>query len=232
MPDPNFQQVIENARTFLSDIEKSLSESTRNKENLKFSFLIGNFYEFYESWERFNFSFYDKFTPPEDIETKIRSILSLIRTMVLQNDAYLWKEYIKEGINTIKEIKSLITRRIAQDDVITKKIATNRAIRYIVEVNSAIQDYESKFSEKFDPSIVSDLNLLMRSIEHRLSIKMVIEDQDKNLCSIKIESIDADKILDLYEEIKKLPRNSKERKKKKALLKIWTDIFDKETNKK
>jgi hypothetical protein len=230
MTEPDFEKVIAQTRSFLQDTKMSLE--TNAGEPIKFSSLVGNFYEFYEDWEMFNYNFDEKFKAPEDIEIEIKSILSFIRNTILQDDPILWREYVHEGIQVLREIKSFIQPGFSSSSKAFKNKTTGRIIKYVFEVDAAIKDYEAKFHEKFNPSVVSDVNLIVRSIEHKLNLKLSIEDQDKKLCTIKVDCIDADKILDLYEEIQKLPRNSKERKRKKQILKIWSDVFDKETNKK
>jgi len=230
MTEPDFEKVIAQTRSFLQDTKMSLE--TNAGEPIKFSSLVGNFYEFYEDWEMFNYNFDEKFKAPEDIEIEIKSILSFIRNTILQDDPILWREYVIEGLRVLREIKSSIQPGFKSASKSFKNRTTGKIIKYIIEVDAAIKDYESKFHEKFNPSIVADVNLVIRAIEYKLNIKLSIEDQDKKLCTIKVDCIDADKILDLYEEIQKLPRNSKERKRKKEILKIWSDVFDKETNKK
>jgi len=230
MLEPDFKKAIEQARMFLKDVKTSLEKSDRR--SIDFSFLVKSFYEFYEDWEIFNYTFHENFSSPDDIEINIKHILYDIRSSVLQDDHILWEEYIREGISVLQDIKSSIDFTFYNTSPEFRSKAIDRIIRYIMEVDSAIKEYDKKFPGNINLSIAGDLNLVIKAIEYKLSLKLAIESKDKNLSSINIDFIDADRILDLYEEIEKLPKNSKERRKKKKILKIWTDIFNRETNKK
>jgi hypothetical protein len=227
MPSPDFEKVIDQTRTFLSDMEKSLIS---NKDPARLSHLVGDFYEFYEEWEMFNVKFSDEFKTPEDIPIKIKYILKSIRAILLGDKQILWEEYVQEGMDVLRRIKN----NLPADCTSNQKFLKDRhrfigkTIQHILEITDAIEDYEQRFHEKFNPSMCSDLNMLIRAMENKVKSKFIIEAQDKNLVSIQVDTITSDKLLDLYEEIKRISGNTKEKRKKKELLKIWTKIFNEE----
>lgn len=154
---------------------------------------------------------------PDEIEEKLVSVGQKLTHQSLGNDLNSWYELIRSGIDEFVSHfdPEYINQEIDANE--TDRLELRKTItRYTTAIEKTISDYEKKFGSTFDPAL-KDL-YEKKKAELAKTFGIYIGQNEKPLgVPVDIQTIDPDKVLDLYEEIKNMPEGDERQEKIKQL---------------
>ena len=142
---------------------------------------------------------------PNELEEKMESVNRIITEKSLGNDLNSWYDLLREGINEfISDFDVDIIKQELEEDNTDKMELRRHVIRYSRAIQKTIDDYEKKFGSSFDPSLQKSFKDKKYELAKTFSLYLD-EPQIVSNVPLDIQTLDSDKLLDLYEQIKQMP---------------------------
>lgn len=154
---------------------------------------------------------------PDEIEEKIILIGQKLTDKSLGDDLNSWYDLIKSGIDEFVSLfdPEYIKKELDSDEMDRLELRRN-ITRYTIAIEKTIADFENKFGSTFDPAL-KDLYEKKKS-ELTKTFGIYIGHNEKPLgVPIDVRTIDPDKVLDLYEEIKNMSEGDERQEKIRQL---------------
>jgi len=141
---------------------------------------------------------------PEEIDQKIENINQILAHKSLGKDINAWYQLIQDGIEEfINNFDVDILNQELEANLTDKAEIRRHIMQFTRAVSRTIADYEKQFGSTFDPSLKDAFEAKKKELSKSLGLYLGEEKiSDKPM---DVTTVDSDKLLDLYNEIKGMP---------------------------
>jgi hypothetical protein len=140
------------------------------------------------------------------INKRMSDITYLITSKILEDKSIdQWYDFLKYRVENLIEAWNIENVKKSLEAGKTDMSLNVSGIKSSVAmVKNEIETYEKKFGSTFDPSLVAKLDAHINELEAEFKL-FLGEDKVSTQPALKIETVDSDRLLDLYQELEKMP---------------------------